>query len=59
MKVRTDLRAGNVINDASASLQNTVQNISGYAGDQKDRFVSWSQKEVNRVRRFWDALMNA
>ena len=59
MKVRTDLRAGNVITDASANLQNTAQTISGYVGAQKDRVAAWSQKEVDRVQRVWNALTQA
>ena len=56
MKVRTDIRAGNVINDASATIQNAAQDVSGYVNAQKDRLAGWSQHEVDRMQRIWNVI---
>jgi hypothetical protein len=57
MKVRTDLKTGNLLNDLSRQSQQAVSTAAGYLMDTRKDVLNFGQNTINQARQALASLI--
>ncbi len=56
MKVRTDLKAGNIVSDASYQADSLVQGAQNTVGGAINSVTGFTNAAVNKAQRLWNCI---
>jgi hypothetical protein len=56
MKVKTDLKAGSLLNDATQQAQQMVSSATDYLQGTRKDVLDFAQVKLNKARQAWQAI---
>jgi hypothetical protein len=59
MKVKTDLRAGNLMDELSTEANQVYDSVQTWLNQQGNQLTNYTDAQITRAKNLWNCVLNA